>query len=396
MAYELKMPQLSDTMRSGKILRWNKQEGDAVAQGEVLTEVETDKANLEIESAAQGTLLKIMVAVGEEAKVGGVIAYIGQAGEPLPDKEAEAPAAAIPEQPQLSASGVKASPLARKIAAEHNIDLSRIPGSGPDGRIVREDVERAVSGGGPVLSAPEMPRPAALQPAPVSGVPGKLVPFSKMRAAIAMRMQESASEAPHFFTTAAVDMEAAKDLRETLKKKPEFKGLGINHFIIKAAAYALAREPRINCAPRGDHIFIPDQINIGVVTAVEDGLLIPVIKQVDKLALKDVASEARAAVERAKSGKPNAADLSGGTFTISNMGMYDIENFTAIINPGQGAILSVSAMREEAVVRKGQLAVGLMMRVTLAVDHRVIDGIMSAQYLGHFKEALETPALLLL
>ena len=314
MAFELKMPQLSDTMHSGKIVRWHKQEGEKVRRGDILAEVETDKANLEIESFNEGVLLKVSVPAGTEAKVGETIAYIGEAQEKVEEmpldqapafaqertsaQEQASPPIGAPEEEAISTphilsspERIKASPLARKIAAAHNIDLNTISGSGPDGRIVREDVERAISLKNtrintiPDTSTATPKTEDVLSP---SGVPGKLIPYSKMRAAIARRMQASATQAPHFFTTVAVNMEAARDMREALKRKPEFKGLGVNHLIIKAAAYALQREPRINCAAREDYIFVPDQINIGVVTAVEDGLLIPVIHEADKLSLRAV------------------------------------------------------------------------------------------------------------
>jgi pyruvate dehydrogenase E2 component (dihydrolipoamide acetyltransferase) len=216
-----------------------------------------------------------------------------------------------------------------------------------------------------------------------------------MRETIARRMQESVNQSPHFYVTAAIDMDQAVTLREALKERPEFKGISLNHLVIKAAAYGLAREPRVNRALRDGMVFEPDSINVGIITAIEDGLLIPVIRSTDQLPLKDVVFEARAAVERARAGRPNSSDLMGGTFSISNMGMFDVENFTAIINPGQGAVLAVSAVSEEAVVKHGQIVIGKRMKVTLSLDHRVIDGLMGAQFLKHFKEALEIPALLM-
>jgi pyruvate dehydrogenase E2 component (dihydrolipoamide acetyltransferase) len=295
------------------------------------------------------------------------------------------------------AGRIKVSPLARRIAQDKNIDLSTLTGSGPDGRIVRKDVEQL--GGRSAVSAPPAvaatPRSDAATLHEPSRNGGKLYPLSKMRETIAKRMQESVTQAPHFYVTTSISMDEGVRLRELLKERSEYKGVSLNHFIIKAVAYALEREPRVNCAIKDNQIFTPDSINVGIITAVEDGLLIPVIREANRLSLKDVVFEARAAVERARAGRPSSTDLVGGTFSISNMGMFDVENFTAIINPGQGAILAVSSVREEPVVLRGHVTVGLRMRATLSVDHRIIDGVMAGTFQKYFKEALETPALLM-
>jgi len=413
------MPQLSDTMAAGKILVWRKKEGDKIERGDILAEVETDKANLEIESFHNGVLLKIIVPAGQTGKVGEPIAVMGNAGESALTSSAAAPLASpapavtavsarsLPpaadsspfsarQQPQLEtvSNRIKASPLARKIAENRRIDLRQLRGSGPHGRIVKKDLDSLPTAAQSTRSAGGLPAPAAAV-SPIADSHGQLIPFSKMRSTIARRMQESVTQAPHFFTTVSINMRQAKELREQLKGLPEYKGISINHLIIKAAAFALAREPRVNRAVRSEFIYQPDQINIGIITAIEDGLLIPVVRAVDKLALKDLVFEARAAVERAKAGRPTAADLTGGTFSISNMGMFDVENFTAIINPGQGAVLAVSSIRQEPVVDNGQITVGDRMKVTLSVDHRVIDGVMAGSFLAHFKAALECPGLLL-
>lgn len=433
------MPQLSDTMDSGKILSWNKSEGDSINRGDILAEVETDKANLEIESFHQGTLLKIVVPAEQSAGVGDVIAFIGEPGESVgdissngnghqanPQSSAEASHAqskdpkqsqqlqdsAAPEQISGEASfdrgqsgRLKASPLARKVATELNVDLTQVKGSGPNGRITRRDVETANQSGASTAqeskpAAPQASRPAASQDdarkQATAAQPGSLTPFSKMRDTIARRMQQSVAENPHFYTTVSINMAEALSLREVLKKRDDFQGISVNHLIIKAAATALSREPRVNRAARDGSVYQPEGINIGIITAIEDGLLIPVIKDTDQLTLKDLVFEARAAIERARAGRPNSTDLTGGTFSISNMGMFDVESFTAIINPGQGAVLAVSAVKEEPIVRNGKIVIGKMMKVTLSVDHRVIDGIMSASFLKYFKEALETPALLMI
>jgi pyruvate dehydrogenase E2 component (dihydrolipoamide acetyltransferase) len=448
MATDIKMPQLSDTMHSGKILVWHKKEGEHVNRGDILAEVETDKANLQIECFQQGTLLKIVIPAGSVATVGEAIAVIGQAGEAVGAKK-EAPPAAAPQlapkpqgqvvpitaapsaktaaipasapaptpTPTLSAIGssdrIKASPLARKIAQQRNIDLGSVQGSGPNGRITRRDLEGApaISQAAPAIAAQaytteqvardqvaRIPQQPISRPTPVTPLPAqaRMTPFTKMRETIARRMQESVAQSPHFYVTATIAMDEAVKLREVLKEKAEYKGISLNHLVIKAAAYALQNVPSVNSAVRENQVYEPGQVNIGIITALDDGLLIPVIKDANLLPLKDIVFEARAAVERARAGRPSGTDLSGGTFSISNMGMYDIDNFTAIINPGQGGILAVSSVREEAVVFKGALTVGKRMRATISVDHRIIDGKMASDFFKYFKEALETPALLML
>jgi pyruvate dehydrogenase E2 component (dihydrolipoamide acetyltransferase) len=420
MATDVKMPQLSDTMSSGKILSWNVKEGDVVKRGDILAEVETDKANLEIESFFNGTILKIAIPAGSVAKVSEVIAVIGQPGEatsttpvssapqatPQVAPVATAPTSIQPAPSQLavvsSQDRVKASPLAKKVAENLAVNLSSVQGSGPNGRIVRRDVEAAAgTSAAPTLTAPT-PVQAPIQPAPTTSVSsqvvsaaGTLTPLSKMRETIARRMQESVTTAPHFYVTNTVDMGEALRLREVLKERPDYKGISVNHLVIKATAYGLSKEPRVNAAMRDGQLYQPASINIGIITAIQDGLIIPVLKDVDQISLKDVVFEARASIERARAGRPSSSDLSGGTFSISNMGMFDVENFTAIINPGQGGILAVSAIKEAPVVYRGQIVVGSTMKVTVSVDHRIIDGVMASTFLKHFKEALEMPALLM-
>lgn len=422
MAFEVKMPQLSDTMSSGKILAWKKAEGDTIKRGDILAEVETDKANLEIESFKAGTLLKILIPAEQTATVGDIICVIGETGEAV---GASAPNGAPVTQPVTTPSEVTIStpstpaapsrpaglstservaisPLARKLASQKNIDISTLHGSGPGGRIVKKDLDQAPSAPRSMPTAPRGPStpPAPReepQRAPRDPVPagGRFTPLSKMRETIARRMQESVNESPHFYVTTAVRMDEAVRLREILKGKADYKGISVNHLIIKAVAYGLAHEPRVNCAMKDGKLYEPEGINIGVITAIEDGLLIPVIRDADSLSLKDIVFEARAAIERAKAGRPSSSDLLGGTFSISNMGMFDVENFTAIINPGQGGVIAVSSTREVPVVERGALVVGLEMKATVSVDHRVIDGVMAATFLKYFKEALETPALLM-
>lgn len=426
MATEIKMPQLSDTMSSGKILSWRKSEGDQVKRGDILAEVETDKANLEIESFFNGVLLKVMVPSGTDAKVGEVIAMLGAVGESVstPSKPVAAvktviatiqpPAAELPPARTTTSvisntlelvtdePRIKASPLAKRVAEDLQINLSSIQGSGPNGRIVRRDVEAAAGNGStaPVLETFTAPQsysraPANQVPANSAATAGTLTPLSRMRETIARRMQESVTTAPHFYCTTSVNMGEALRLREALKERAEYKGISVNHLIIKAVAYGLKHEPNVNAAMKNEQLYQPAQINIGIITAIDDGLIIPVLKEADTMSLRDVVFEAKAAIERARAGRPSSNDLSGGTFSISNMGMFDVENFTAIINPGQGGILAVSSVKEQPVVQKGQIVIGSVMKATVSVDHRIIDGVMASRFLKHFKEALEMPALLM-
>ena len=432
MAKEIKMPQLSDTMDSGKILNWSKSEGDTIERGDILAEVETDKANLEIESFDKGVLLKIVVPVNETANVGEIIAYIGEAGEAVSASEeteapktpevstplaitqpVETPVATTPAPETSHATTtettderIKVSPLAKKIAAQKNINLSGITGSGPQGRIIKKDVENAGEGTQLAPPATTTPAPAtsssgssaasaSTQNAPTSNE-ASYTELSKMRTTIAQRMQQAVQEVPHFYTTVSINMSQAKKLRAACKANDDYKSISINHLIMKASAYALSQVPRVNCSFKEQKLYNPGAINIGIITAVEDGLLIPVIKDVDRLNLKDLAFETRAAVDRARAGRPNAADLSGGTFSISNMGMFDVENFTAIINPGQGAILAVSSVKDTPIAEDGQICIAPIMKVTLSVDHRIIDGAVSSAFLQEFKAALEQPALMLI
>ncbi len=444
MATEIKMPQLSDTMNAGKILSWNKKEGDKIVRGDVLAEVETEKANMEIEAFHEGYLLKILTPAGNTAQVGDAIAFVGAQGEavtgsssngastngtsangsapaakPAPVEHETAPAvAAAPvsspasqavQQTSSSSDRIKVSPLAKKIADQKNVDLKVVRGSGPNGRIVKKDIESAASGSAPLRSAEPHSTPTAAtpsaRPAVSSGntapqasgeLTGTYEELSKMRATIAKRMQQAVAEAPHFYVSTSIDMSEAVKLRKVLKESPELKDISINHLIIKAAAYALKNEASVNASMKGEQVFHPAQINIGIVTAIEGGLMIPVVKSVDTLSLKDIAFESRAGIERARAGRPNSSDLSGGTFSISNMGMFDVENFTAIISPGQGAILAVSSTLDQVVARNGQMVIVPIMKVTLSVDHRIIDGTMAGRWLTFFKQALEQPALMLI
>lgn len=410
MPIEVIMPRMSDTMEEGKILAWLKNVGDRVEVGDVIAEVETDKADMEMEALDEGFLAAIRVREGESVPVGSVIALLTEAqGEavdvaPLPANgkppraAAKKPAAknankkvrkirdtAPKTAPSVRKKGgrVLASPIVKKIAAERGIDLSAVQGSGPGGRIIKQDMEG--------VSAPAGRR-ISKTASPAAAVEGRIEPFSRMRAAIAKRMAGSMRDAPHFFVTSEIDMSEAVRLRTSLKLSDRVPGeVTYTHLLVKAAAVALQRHPRVNAAYTPEGCAFRDDVNVGIAVALDDGLIVPVLHDCQRLSLLEVAARANALVERARSGTPRPEDLSGGSFTISNLGMYPVEQFTAVINPPQAAILATSAIKERPVVRDGQIVIARTMLVTLSSDHRVLDGATSARFLQEFKNLLENP-----
>ena len=427
MATDVLMPKLSDTMEEGKILKWHKHPGDVVKQGDILAEVETDKANMDIESFDEGVVTELRVGEGDSAPVGAVIAVLGAAGEtakpqapklevarvapaaPKPVAAAPKPAPATPKpapaplprqpppkpapaRPAASVDRVKASPLAKKVAAERGVDLARVAGSGPGGRILREDVEAA--GGGQTAAAPVVgptARPASAVPAPA----GTRVELSRIRKTTAKRMAESKRDVPHFYVSSDIDMDEAVRLREGLVAQGgEFDGLTVTHILVKACGVALARVPEMNASLDGEGVVRHAQANVGIATATDEGLLVPVVHGCDTAPLGAVAQEARAAVERARSGKRAGEDLSGATFTVSNLGMFPVSHFAAVINPPQAAILAVGTIRDVPVVRAGAVVPGRLMTVTLSCDHRVVDGALAGRFLRELKALLEQPLAL--
>ena len=300
------------------------------------------------------------------------------------------------------AERVKISPLAKNMANTHGVDYAALTGTGDGGRIVRRDVEQALERGSDAgaVEAPRQAKPT--QPAPFipsstgSSPSGKSTePLSKMRQTIAARMVESTSTIPHFYVTSKVNVTPLTKLKNSLKPLPQYEGLTYNHLIVRAAAMTLRVIPRINATYQEGNLIQPQAVNVGVVTAIQDGLMIPVVKNADQLPLADIVAETRGLVNRARSGRPKADDLVGGTFSISNMGMFDVESFTAIISPGQGAILAVSPIQEEPVVVDGKLEAGSVMRLTLSVDHRIIDGVVAGEFMTELKRLLQDPVLLL-
>lgn len=420
------MPKLSDTMTVGVLNEWRKKEGDPVAPGDILAEVETDKANMELENYESGVLLKIVIPKGGKVPVGGVIAIVGQKGENIeallkevalaqaqvaPQAPAAKPAAkpaaptpaapaakapppapapaaapsAIP--PEERAGRVKASPLARKIAKERGVDLMLVVGSGPGGRIIKKDIESLLTqlaAGTPPAAQEELPPLVA-----------KDIALSQMRQTIARRLLESKSAIPHFYVTVAVDMSRAVALRESLKAS----GAGpvsYNDMIIRACALALRRFPEVNASFMGEFIRLYDHIHIGMAVAIPDGLITPIIRDADLKSLQQISGETRELALRAKERKLKPDEYTGSTFTTSNMGMFDVEEFTAIINPPEAAILAIGAIEKKPVVREGAIVVGAQMRLTLSCDHRAVDGATAARFLKEVRRLLENPVLLIL
>lgn len=419
MAEVLRMPRMSDTMEEGNLVAWLKKVGDKIEPGDVLAEVETDKATMELESYQEGVLLHIGVEKGP-VPVNGVLAVIGQAGEdykaalqaatagaapvaqPAPEAVETAPTSNGSSKittPSNSAEAVpdagdtrtKASPLARSLASEAGINLAQVAGSGDGGRIVKKDVEAFLQKGpAPVANG----QSAAQTIHYASEGQFEDVPVSQMRKTIARRLTESKNGAPHFYLTVDIDMEAAMGARSRINELGNVK-ISFNDMVIKACAAALRKHPVINASWMGDAIRYNKEINIGVAVAVEDGLLVPVIRHADRKGMGEINTEVKALAEKAKERKLQPQEMQGNTFTISNLGMFGIEEFTAIINPPDACILAVGAIVEKAVVKNGAVVPGHRMKVTLSCDHRVVDGATGAQFLATLKSILEEPLRML-
>ncbi|MFK8055804.1 MAG: pyruvate dehydrogenase complex dihydrolipoamide acetyltransferase [Saprospiraceae bacterium] len=419
MAEVIRMPRMSDTMEEGNIVGWLKKVGDEVEPGDVLAEVETDKATMELESFHEGVLLHIGVEEGA-VPVNAVLAVIGEAGEdykaalagadsedgasaPPSSAPAEetAPAEVVASAPVSVSSGsdrVKASPLARKMAEDAGVDLATLSGSGDQGRIVKRDVE-AASGqvSTPVVNAPvtRSVAPAPSVPTPAAGASYEDVPTSQMRKVIARRLAESKFGAPHFYLGIEVEMTGAIAYRKKLNEISDVK-ISFNDLVVKSCAHALRKHPAINSSWLGDSIRYNHDVNIGVAVAVEDGLLVPVIKHADRKGMGEINQEVRTLAGLAKERKLQPQQMSGNTFTISNLGMFDITEFTAIINPPDACILAVGSIKQKPIVKDGELAVGNIMKLTLSCDHRVVDGASGAKFLATLKGMLENPLSILI
>ena len=412
------MPKLSDAMEEGRLLQWLKKEGDRVQGGDVLASIETDKAEIELESFGSGVLRKILAAEGETVPVGKVIAIVAELDEdiasllvgaapapppkpaakasalpppasPTPPKvEVKAPAPPAPAAPAAESGWIPASPIARRMARDAGMDLAKITGSGPGGRILERDVEAYLATQAQHLGGADVP---------IGAHEFEDKDLSTIRKTIAGRMVQSKAPIPHFTITVEADMGAAEELRTSLNAiDPNADKLSINHILIKTVALALKRNPAINAAYHDGKVRMWSRVHIGVAVALEDGLIVPVIRECDRKSLGEIAREAKSLIDRARGKKLRPEEYSGGTFAISNLGMFDVVEFTAVIDPAHGAILAVGAIEEKPVVMKGQVAVRQRMCLTGSFDHRIIDGAMGAKFLQEVKRILENPVQLLL
>jgi len=441
MAEVLRMPKMSDTMTEGVIAVWHKKVGDSVRSGDILADVETDKATMELENFVNGVLLHVGVPQGSSVPVDAIIAIVGKDGEDISallsseaatqisaasevsvlatpvsaptDNNSQSPEAggpSSPSTPQTSAASVltqndtqnqaiksqsdgrtKASPIARKMAEEQGIDLSRVQGSGDGGRIVRRDLE----------SLPAHPATHTSYTSPTAAFEGyahesfELVQVSPMRKTIARRLIESKFTAPHFYLNMEVDMDRVVESRARLNEASDIK-ISINDLIVKAVAMSLPHHPAVNASWQGDTIRYNRHVHLGVAMALDEGLLVPVVRFANQKSLSQIAQETAILADRARQKKLQPTDWEGNTFTISNLGMFGVESFTAIINPPDACILAVGAIRQEPVVRNGELAVGHRMKLTLSCDHRVVDGVTGAAFLQRLQSLLEEPLRILL
>ncbi|TVQ41300.1 MAG: pyruvate dehydrogenase complex dihydrolipoamide acetyltransferase [Geminicoccaceae bacterium] len=424
MPIEILMPALSPTMTEGTLAAWHKAEGDAVKAGDVLAEIETDKATMEVEAVDEGTLGKILVPAGaDNVAVNTPIALLLEEGEDaasLADAQAKRPKEAAPTAPEPSetkmpepqpatstaATGdrIAVSPLAKRMAAQAGLDLAKLTGTGPHGRIIKVDVEAAIAKGAgkaaaeakPAAEAPAAPAPASRPAAPPKDAYEE-VRLDNMRKTIARRLAESKREVPHFYLSVDVELDALLALRAQLNARPgaETK-ISVNDFVIKACAHALKRVPDANASFGGDKLYKYTHIDISVAVAIPGGLITPIVREADKKGLGAISAEMKDLAARARDGKLQPEEYQGGGFSISNLGMYGIKDFMAVINPPQACILAVGAGEQRAIVKDGALAIATVMTLTLSVDHRVVDGALAADVLQHVKRGLEDPLALLL
>ncbi len=422
MAIKIEMPKLSDTMEEGVIAKWNVKEGDKISAGDIIAEVETDKATMDVEAFDDGVLLKIIPAEGDAVPLGGLIAVIGEEGEDISDildgadassssssssdskeekkeskeeEESKEEATSTEEKTTKSSSSddgrVKASPLAKKIAEEKGIDLSKVDGSGPDGRIVKQDIENFKEQSGGLTK----PSSSSTSTTSFQSLESKEVKVSQMRKVIARRLSESKFTNPHFYETVDVDMKAAMAARASMNAANDVK-ISFNDIVVKACAIALTRHQAINSSWHDDVIMEHGDVNIAVAVAIDEGLMTPVINHADKKGLLQISSETRELAGLARDRKLQPEQMEGSTFTISNLGMFGIEEFTAIINPPNACILAVGAIRDVPVVEDGAVVPGKRMKMTLSSDHRIVDGAKAAQFLNTVRNLLENPLSMLL
>lgn len=405
MAVAIKMPKMSDTMTEGVVRKWNFKVGDTIKSGDILAEVETDKATMDLENYEKGTILHFAINEGDAVPVDGIIAIVGNAGEDFaallsaapataastsnektasPAVEAAAPVVEAPVVNTNSSSGsrVLASPLAKKLAEAKGIDISNVQGSGENGRVVKSDVEQFKGGSGFSKAAPIVGKESYEE-----------INVSQMRKTIAGRLAESKFTAPHFYLTMEINMDKALSARAAINQAANSK-VSVNDMIVKASAMALRQHPWANASWLGTKIRFNHHIHIGVAMAVEDGLLVPVVKFADQKGLTDISNEIKVFGAKAKEKKLQPADWTGNTFTISNLGMFGIEEFTAIINPPDACILAVGGVKETVGIVNGQIAKTNIMKVTLSCDHRVVDGVVGSKFLNTLKAYLEEPVLM--
>jgi pyruvate dehydrogenase E2 component (dihydrolipoamide acetyltransferase) len=422
----VRMPKMSDTMTEGVVVKWHKKVGDTIKNGDLVAEIETDKATMEFESYQAGTLLYTGIEEGKAAPVDAILAILGKPGEDYKEflekemaaTKTAAPAAAAASTPSTPAPApapvataspapapsisapraqeiistvngddrLKASPLAKRLAAEKGIDLSMLKGSGEHGRIVKRDIEWFKPG--TFVSS------GAIMPGAVTKESFDEVTVTQMRKTIARRLSESKFTAPHFYLTMDIDMDEVVKARESVNQIAAVK-ISFNDFVVKAAAAALRQHPAVNSSWLGDRIRTNHHINIGIAVAVDEGLLVPVVRFADSKTLSQIATEVKDYAKKAKEKKLQPQDWEGNTFTISNLGMYNIEEFTAIINPPDACILAVGAIKQIPVVKNGSIQPGNVMKVTLSCDHRVVDGVVGSKFLNTFKALLENPVILL-
>jgi pyruvate dehydrogenase E2 component (dihydrolipoamide acetyltransferase) len=429
MATDVVMPRLSDSMEEGTILKWLKSPGDAVELGEELVEIETDKANMVYEADAGGTLIEIVADEGETLPIGQVIARVGEPGEePSGDgasakskkskkakkssaeaeETAAAPAPPATDPPPATAPAdadgrVKASPLARRIARERGLDLAGLAGSGPGGRIVKADVEKAIAAGpAPAAAQAAAPPPAGAPAGPTPGAAERpetakgstsFEELTKLQSTVARRMAESKATAPHFYLSVEADMTRAVGARARLKAASKEGDVvpSFNDMVVKACAIALREHPRANGAYRDGRLELYSRVNVGVAVAAQNALVVPTVFDADLKGLRQIATEARALAQRVRDGTITPPELSGGTFTVSNLGMFGIHSFAAVINPPQAGILAVGAIAERPVVKDGEITIGNLMPMTLACDHRILYGAEGAVFVDRIRNLLEEP-----
>lgn len=416
MAETISMPKLGFDMAEGLLVRWVKQVGENINKGDVLAEIETDKATVEVESSASGVILQHIVEQGTIVPVNAPIAVVGAAGEKVDapaasapkqaakveEKSAPPPSGTLQSQPTVapvsqavasSDGNVKASPLAKKVAKDNNVNLASVQGSGPNGRIVRKDVESALSS---QPSATSKPSAQPISQSQITNYENQVIPTTKLRQAIGRRLVESKTTIPHFYVTHEFKMEALMDMRKQINAYlPDNEKVSVNDFILKATALSLRQFPNLNATIKGNEITQFGHVNVGVAVTVPGGLMTVVVKDTDQKSLRQISSEVKTMAGRAREGKVKPDDVDGSTFSTSNLGMYDVEDFIAIVNPPEAAILAISSAREVPVVESGVVKAGWRMKATISVDHRVSDGAEAAQFMQKLAEFLENPVRML-